>query len=45
MVALNMIHWGCKSNNLIKFINDALLPINVSLTYENSLIMKSFIFI
>lgn len=44
-IAVNMVHWGCKSGSLLKFLNDALLPINVNLSYENSVIMKSFIFI
>lgn len=45
MIALSMVPWGYESQNMIKAINENLLPLSISLTHPNCIIAKKYIFI
>lgn len=40
-----MIPWACESADLLKFINDSLVPLNITITHPNCIIAKGYVFL
>lgn len=45
VVALSMIPWACQSAHLLKFINDSLSSLKISVTHPNCIIANGYVFL